>query len=127
MRRTCALISVLVLANVLSPYTFSSETAFTLSPVKLYREAPRGGVAEIGLVVINDNPLRGQAFKVYVTDLTMDKKGQAVFRPPGTSEWSAGEARAWAFGPQYDYGKNKCPAQSEDRWGQIGCNNGGSY
>lgn len=89
MRRTCALISVLVLANVLSPYTFSSETAFTLSPVKLYREAPRGGVAEIGLVVINDNPLRGQAFKVYVTDLTMDKNGQAVFRPPGTSEWSA--------------------------------------
>jgi len=88
-RRTGSYIGVLILAAALSPHALSSETVFTISPVKLQLEAPRGGVAEIGVNVINDNPLRGQEFKVYLTDLSMDEKGKAIFPPPGTSEWSA--------------------------------------
>ncbi len=78
-----------LLVGVVASYAFPADIVFTVSPVKLEPEAPRGGVADIGLTVINESPLQGQAFKIYLTDLTMDLEGKAVFPPAGTTEWSA--------------------------------------
>jgi len=88
-RRFASYIGLLILIAALPPSTSASDVVFTISPVKLQPEAPRGGVAEIAVNVINENPLKGQAFRIYLTDLTMDKEGKAVFPPPGTNEWSA--------------------------------------
>jgi len=88
-RLTRSYIGLLILVAALAPRSFSSESVFTVSPAKINVEAPRGGVAEIGVNVINDNPLHGQKFKIYLMDLSMDRKGSATFPPPGTSEWSA--------------------------------------